>query len=76
MMYGRSYRNNGYADRFYNYREIEAQFASTGACGHEIVRGDRIGWHPKLRKARCAARWRRWVAENAEADAMERGDIR
>ena len=72
-MYRRSYRNGGYADRFDNYREIEARFASTGSCGHEINKGDRIGWQPKLKKTQCAACWQRWVAENAEADMLERG---
>ena len=72
-MYRRPYRNGGYADRFYNYREIEARFASTGSCGHDISKGDRIGWHPKLKKTQCAACWQRWVAENAEADVLERG---
>ncbi len=69
----RGYRNNGYADRFYNYREIEARFASTGTCGHAILKGDCIGWHPRLRKAQCPSCWQRWVAENAEADVLERG---
>jgi hypothetical protein len=73
MMYRRSYRNSGYADRFYNYREIDARFASTGTCGHAIAKGDRIGWHPKLKKTQCSACWARWVAENAEADAIESG---
>ena len=73
MMYRRSYRNGGYADRFYNYREIAARFASTGSCGHEITKGDRIGWHPKLKITQCATCWLRWVAENAEADMLERG---
>ena len=69
----RSYRNNGFADRFDNYREIDARFASTGTCGHAIAKGDVIGWHPRLKKTQCAACWARWVAENAEADAVERG---
>ena len=68
----RSYRNSS-ADRFDNYREIDARFASTGTCGHEIAKGDRIGWHPHLKKTQCAACWARWVAENAEADAIESG---
>ncbi len=72
MMYRRSYRNNGYADRFDNNREIDARFASTGSCGHEIVKGDPIGWHPRLKTTQCAACWQRWCAENAEADMLER----
>ncbi len=72
MMY-RRYGYSASADRFPNYREIEARFASTGACGHTIAKGDRIGWHPGLKKAQCAACWDRWCAENAEAQALERG---
>ena len=71
MMY-RSYRNSGCADRFYDYREIEARFNSTGSCGHEIAKGDRIGWHPGLKKTYCTACWVRWCDENAEADRLER----
>ncbi len=74
MMYGR-YRNSRTADRFDNYREIDTRFASTGTCGHAIVKGDRIGWHPALKKTQCAACWTRWAAENAEADMLERGCV-
>ena len=74
-MYRRYYRDNRGADRFYNYREIDARFASTGTCGHPISKGDRIGWHPKLKKTQCAVCWTRWVAENAEADMLERGYV-
>ena len=72
------YRRYGYsrsADRFDNYREIDARFASTGTCGHAIAKGDRIGWHPRLKKTQCADCWARWVAENAEADALERWGV-
>ena len=75
MMYRRYYPNGGYTDRFYNYREIAARFASTGSCGHEISKGDVIGWQPKLKKTQCAACWQRWVAENAEADMLEGGAV-
>ena len=68
----RSYRRRGSDDRFYNYREIEARFASEGTCGHAISKGDRIGWHRGLKKTQCTACWGRWCAENAEADMMER----
>lgn len=71
MMY-RRYGYSASADRFCNYRELTARFDSTGTCGHEIHKGDRIGWHPKLKKTQCAACWQRWVAENAEADMQER----
>jgi hypothetical protein len=73
VMYRRSYGYNRHADRFDNYREIDARFASTGTCGHAISKGDRIGWHPTIKKTQCTACWSRWVAENAEADALERG---
>ncbi|UCC32309.1 MAG: hypothetical protein JSU86_08505 [Phycisphaerales bacterium] len=69
----RNYRGGGSADRFDNYREIEARFDSTGTCGHEISKGDVIGWHPKLRKTQCTTCWGKWVAENQEADAIESG---
>ncbi len=71
----RYYRNNRHDDRFDNYREIDARFASTGSCGHAISKGDRIGWHPSLKKTQCADCSRRWVAENAEAEAYERGCV-
>ena len=72
MMY-RRYGYNRNADRFDNYQEIDARFASTGTCGHSIAKGDRIGWQPAIKKTQCAACWSRWVAENAEAEASERG---
>ena len=73
MMYRRYYRNNRSSDRFDNYREIDARFAFTGTCGHDIPKGSRIGWHPTLKKTQCADCWSRWVSENAEAAMMERG---
>lgn len=60
------------ADRFDNYREITAKFDSIGKCGHEIKKGDRIGWN-KHHGCRCSSCWSRWVAENREADAIESG---
>ena len=72
MMY-RRYGNSRFADRFDNYREIDARFASTGSCGHPISKGDRIGYHPSLKKTQCSDCWRRWTNENAEAEMMERG---
>lgn len=68
----RSY-GRGRGARFDDYREIEARFDSTGTCGHKIKRGQRIGYAPRFRKTQCAACWARWVAENAEADAIEAG---
>lgn len=64
---GRYYRNDRNADRFDNYSEINARFASTGTCGHDIAKGDRIGWHRGLKKTQCADCWARWCTENAEA---------
>jgi hypothetical protein len=62
-------------DRFPYYREIAARFDSTGSCGHEIRKGERIGWNPRVKKTQCAACWAQWTAENAEADAIERGYV-
>lgn len=59
-------------DRFCNYCTITARFDSEGSCGHPIVKGDRIGWNKRAKKTRCATCWRKWVAENAEADYLER----
>jgi hypothetical protein len=60
------------ADRFPNYRDIEARFDSTGSCGHPIKKGDRIGYNKRAGgKTMCAECWHRWCAENAEADYLE-----
>ncbi len=67
-----SYRYPRNADRFSNYREITARRADTGACGHAIKPDDVIGWHSARKIARCAECWRKWAAENADADAYER----
>jgi len=69
------FHNNSNADRFDNYRDIAARFDSTGSCGHSIRKGDPIGWHPKLKKTQCKECWRKWCAENAEAESMERGEL-
>ncbi len=58
------------ANRFDNYSEIEARFDSEGKCGHKIRKGDRIGYH-RVHGAQCSDCWRRWVAENQEADMLE-----
>ncbi len=68
--FGRA-QHGRHADRFSNYRTITARFDSTGSCGHEIKRGDAIGYHRSLKKTQCAACWSRWQAENAEADYLE-----
>jgi hypothetical protein len=60
------------ADRFDNYHEMLARFSSTGKCGHRIRRGDLIGYNSR-HGAQCSACWASWKAENAEADAIERG---
>ena len=60
------------ADRFDNYREITAKFDSTGKCGHEIKKGDRIGYN-RNHGCHCSSCWFKWSAENREADAIESG---
>jgi hypothetical protein len=60
------------ADRFDNYREITAKFNSIGKCGHQITKGDRIGYNKRF-GCQCSNCWSRWVAENREADAIEAG---
>lgn len=60
------------SNRFDNYREIISKFDSVGSCGHEIKKGDRVGWSRKY-GCECASCWERWVAENREADAIEAG---
>ena len=62
------------ADRFDNYREISAKFNSTGTCGHQIKKGDQIGYN-RNHGCRCASCWSTWKAENREADMVERGEM-
>lgn len=59
--------------RFNEYRDIDARFDSPGTCGHAIRKGDRIGWARRTRETQCAECWAKWRAENADADAIERG---
>jgi hypothetical protein len=59
-------------DRYSNYRTIEAKFGCIGACDHAIKKGDRIGYNPTTKKARCPACWEKWKSENAEADFDEK----
>lgn len=67
-------RSHAYTrDRFRDFREIRAQFASRGACGHSIVVGDAVGWNPRARRVVCAACWLRWQQENAVTSAVEAG---
>jgi hypothetical protein len=60
------------ADRFDNYREITAKFDSKGKCGHDIKKGDRIGYN-RNHGCRCTDCWDSWVRENHEADMIELG---
>lgn len=62
-------------DRFSNYREIEARFDSTATCGHQVRKGDRIGFNGRIKPAgvQCPACWAKWATENSEADAVEAG---
>jgi len=60
--------------RFNDFRGIQAQRDSTGCVNgadHTIRRGDWIGWSRRYRVACCAGCWRRWEAENREADYLE-----
>ncbi len=57
--------------RFRDFVEIAARFNSTGKCGHEIKRGDAIGYSHRFRHAVCTKCWTRWTAENAEAALLE-----
>jgi hypothetical protein len=66
----RRYRRTGPA-RFDDYHEIEAKFDSVGKCGHEIKKGDVIGYAPRTKEARCNSCWQRWVGENEAADFDE-----
>lgn len=59
------------ADRFDNYREVWARFPSIGKCGHQIKKGDKIGWN-KRHGVYCSACWAQWKAENDAADHDER----
>ena len=60
------------SDYYDNYRTIEARFDSVGFCGHSISKGETIGYNGRLRRARCAACWRKWQEENIQADYQER----
>ena len=61
--------------RFNEFRPLTARFASRGTCGHDIARGDPIGYAPRYRyrKAQtcCTDCWQAWSAENAEAEILE-----
>jgi hypothetical protein len=59
-------------NRFPNFREITARFASVAtSCNHAIEKGDRIGWNRRTRATICAHCWAEWVRENAAADQDE-----
>jgi hypothetical protein len=60
--------------RFCEYREIKAVFNKIATCGHEIRKGDYVGfaWKNDRAYTRCADCWYNWVSENAEADILER----
>ena len=66
-------------DRFDYYSAIVARFDSVASCGHGIKKGELIGYNPSIRdirgqkKTQCASCWAKWVSENAEAEAIERG---
>ena len=57
--------------RYDDHVEISARFDSTGTCGHQIKKGDRIGWARQFRETRCAVCWESWAGENQAADFDE-----
>jgi hypothetical protein len=62
------------ADRYDNYVAFTAKRASDATCGHKVAVGDRIGWHPTLKKVYCATCWAKWTSENlAEASYEQYG---
>jgi hypothetical protein len=58
-------------DRFNNYRTIVARFDSIGFCGHQIKKGDSVGYNGKLKRVRCEACFTKWKHENKEAASYE-----
>lgn len=59
------------ADRFDDYKAIDAKFDSTGTCGHSIAKGDRIGYNSGNGTTSCKECWRKWSVENQEASDYE-----
>jgi|GEM_PF-2302449 len=60
--------------RFNDHRELTAKFHSIGTCGHEIMKGQRIGYATSRsgrKSVICPACWAKWCAENVEADRLE-----
>lgn len=60
--------------RFYHFRTIVAKRDSAPGevdCGHPVKKGDEIGYSRKY-GIRCNGCWSKWVAENEEADRLER----
>jgi len=61
------------ANRFDNYRELTAKYPGTcNQCKGKVKKGDRVGWNKRYGVV-CPTCWNKWVAENAEADAIEAG---
>lgn len=58
--------------QFDDFREINARRACEGKCGHTIKVGDVIGWSRRFGQGYCPTCWDSWVAENQEADLVER----
>ena len=48
--------------RFNDFRELVSKFNSVGKCGHEIKKGDTIGWY-KHGGTYCNQCWEKWKAE-------------
>lgn len=60
------------AARYTDFRQIIARFNSGAGCHalHSIKIGETIGYSRRHGTV-CAACWRKWTAENAEADTYE-----
>ena len=55
--------------KFNDYRTIAAKFDSTANCGHQVRKGDQIGYaKPRYgeAKVKCAECWRKWQVEVAQ----------
>lgn len=57
---------------FRHYRDLVARFDSTGTCGHQIKKGDAIGYSKLGRwdmgQTQCAGCWEAWKRSVAADD--------
>jgi len=51
--------------------EIKAKFATQGACGHAIRKGDRIGWSRSPKYTYCADCWAGRHDDQEQAEPFE-----